>query len=49
MNTFAAQLNAYVTQIADAAECEFWECHQLAAGQHHECCLTDAEGPATTS
>jgi hypothetical protein len=48
MTNFAAQLNALVTQIADATECEFWECHLLPDGEHHESCLTAAEEPNTT-
>ncbi|WP_328920673.1 hypothetical protein OG911_28125 [Streptomyces sp. NBC_00208] len=46
MTNFAAQLNALLAQIADAAECDFWECHQLPEGQHYEPCLTGCDTAA---
>ncbi|WP_406420006.1 hypothetical protein [Streptomyces sp. NBC_00842] len=49
MTNFATQLTTLVTQIADAAECEFWQCHLQADGKHHECCLTGGDTTEATT
>lgn len=42
--TFADALIQFMNELADAKECEFWECPLSGPEPHHECCLTGSPG-----